>query len=269
MGETDPLSQLVRAVRTSPKYRQVCEEFVRNVGSRELARRPNLKEAVKSTKNKLHQVGGAYLDQGMDYAGWLDDLRQATASAGRASLLPICQRIMQRHASTRERLPILDRFFSTALAGVAPVRTVLDLACGLNPLAIPWMPLAENAEYYGCDVYEDMVDFLNEFLALLGVKGRTWACDLTGRQTFPRVDVAFLLKTLPCLEQLDKSAGLHLLEDIQADHLLISYPVHSLGGRERGMLRNYEANFRSLLADRSWSIQRFEFPTELAFLVSR
>lgn len=269
MNETNRLSELVHAVRTSSKYHAVCEEVVRNVGSRELARRRDLKGAIKSTKNKLHQVGGAYLDRTMNYVEWLDDLRQAAASADRARLHAICRKIMEHHASTRERLPLLERFFSTTLAGIAPVRTVLDLACGLNPLAIPWMPLAEDAKYYACDIYEDMVDFLNDFLALIGVKGRAWACDLTERQPFPKVDVALLLKTVPCLEQMDKSAGPLLLEGIQADHLLISYPVHSLGGRERGMPRNYEARFRELLVDGSWSIQRFEFSTELAFLVTR
>ena len=83
------------------------------------------------------------------------------------------------------------------------------------------------------------------------------------------VHLALLLKTIPCLEQLDKQVGIRLLEGIQAEHILVSFPAHSLGGQSRGMVQNYEAHFREMVAGRHWSVQRFLFPGELAFLVSR
>ena len=81
--------------------------------------------------------------------------------------------------------------------------------------------------------------------------------------------MALILKTIPCLEQLDKTAGLRLLETIQAEHILVSFPVHSLGGRSKGMVENYEARFHALVQGKRWAIQRFEFATELAFLVTK
>ena len=36
-------------------------------------------------------------------------------------------------------------------------KVILDLACGLNPLAAAWMPLAPGATYHAVDVYQDMV----------------------------------------------------------------------------------------------------------------
>jgi hypothetical protein len=35
------------------------------------------------------------------------------------------------------------------------------------------------------------------------------------------------------------------------------------------MPTNYEARFRELVAGKDWSIKRFEFATELAFLISK
>jgi 16S rRNA (guanine(1405)-N(7))-methyltransferase len=52
-------------------------------------------------------------------------------------------------------------------------------------------------------------------------------------------DLALILKTLPCLEQLDKTAGQWLLEAVNVDYLLLSFPVYSLGGRDKHMLENY------------------------------
>jgi 16S rRNA (guanine(1405)-N(7))-methyltransferase len=176
---------------------------------------------------------------------------------------------MGHHASTRERLPILDQFYATVLAGLPPPRTVLDLACGLNPLSIPWMPLAENAEYYAVDIYEDMIGFLGDFMALVGCEGYPRTGDVLQGSLEQRVDLALLLKAIPCLEQVDGAAGLRLLDVIHADHLLVSFPVRALGGGQKGMAGNYEAHFRDLIAGRPWTVRRFEFATELAFLVSK
>jgi hypothetical protein len=59
------------------------------------------------------------------------------------------------------------------------------------------------------------------------------------------------------------------LAEIPADHLLVSFPVASLGGRGKGMRQNYEAHFLELTKDWRGKIQRFEFQTELAYLLSR
>jgi 16S rRNA (guanine(1405)-N(7))-methyltransferase len=274
----DELERLVQAVRKSPKYRSVCLDVVRNVGARELAGQRNWREAVKATKNKLHQVGGAYWD-GVDYAAWLDRLRNAARADGESRRSPgmeyesevrrICREAMQHHASTRERLPILDQFYTQVLAGLPPPRVVLDIGCGLNPLAIPWMPLAPSVEYYAYDMYDDLATFLNGFMTIVAVQGQAQACDVSACPPARRADLALILKTLPCLEQLDRLAGARLLEKIQAEHLLVSFPVRSLGGRDKGMPQSYEAHLQELLSGRGWSVQRFAFSTELAFLIHR
>jgi 16S rRNA (guanine(1405)-N(7))-methyltransferase len=261
------LDQLVTAVRASARYRRVNPNVVANIGTRELTKRRSLKEAIKETKNTLHRIGGAYLTPAMDYARWLETLRQAAATGDPLALRHACRAIMSHHASTRERLPILDHFYATTLAPIAPVRSVLDVASGLNPLAIPWMPLAADAAYLACDMYEDMMPFIAAFMALAGVRGRVWAGDVT--QSCPTEHVHVALKALPCLDQIDKTAGLRLLQMINADHLLVSFPVQSLGAREKGMATNYEARFRATIAGTGWSLTRFAFATELAFLVSK
>ncbi len=261
------LSRLVQAVGASAKYRPICRELVEHIGREELVKRRNLREAVKATKNKLHQVGGAYLPDQARYAAWLAELREVQQLE---ELRPLCTKIMEAHASTRERLPILDEFYSTTLAGLPPLGSVLDLACGLNPLALPWLPLAEGATYWAIDIYEDMMAFVRDFLALplVGVRGQAQARDVLQLGPLPRVNLALLLKAIPCLEQMDKAAGVKLLDAIQADYVLVSFPAHSLGHRDKGMVTNYEAHFRLLLAGRPVQVRRFQFSSELAFLVS-
>ncbi|HEU0028396.1 MAG TPA: hypothetical protein VFQ25_14885 [Ktedonobacterales bacterium] len=269
------LDALVAQVLASPKYRAVSPDLVRRAGAIELAKATNLKEAVKATKNRLHQVAGAYLES-PSYNAWLAELQAAFAEGEPAARLAL-RRVMGRHASTRERLPILDEFYAQTLAGLGPFHRVLDIACGLNPLAIPWAPLATGAEYIACDIYSDLATFLNSAFALPGpfaaVHARAETRDiLSDPPDTSNADLVLLLKAIPCLEQVDRDAGARLLAAIRAPRILVSYPLRTLGGRAVGMERHYDESFHALLArigGSHWRVTRHTFPTELAYLIER
>jgi len=263
------LDRMVIAILKSPKYKDICEDLIRNIASRELSKRRNLREAIIATKNKLHQVAGAYLRSRCDYARWLDELSAAAKSGDKERFLKVCIKIMGYHSSTRERLKILDQFYSITLSDLPPIYTVLDIACGFNPLSIPWMPLGQNVEYHAYDIYKDMMGFIREFMVIANVRGNAHVCDVILSPPTRKADLALVLKTLPCIEQVDKSASLRLLELINADYIIVSYPIQSLGGKDKKMLCNYEARFYELIREKAWSVRRFEFATELAFLVAK
>lgn len=265
MKDDELLVRLVTAVTQSPKYASISPALVQQIGERELAARRTFKEAVKATKNKLHQVGGAYLETKLDYPAMLAQLHQAAGEPD--SFRTACRDLMRRHASTRERLPILDTFYATTLGVLPEIRVIADLACGLNPLAIPWLPFVQPFEYYAYDIYDDMMAFVADFLPMAGVNGRAQTCDIISQPPMQRADLIFILKTLPVLEQVQKGAAAHLLDVLDARYMLITFPAQSLGGRGKGMVQNYEALFEGWVNGRSWQIQRFEFATELAFLV--
>jgi 16S rRNA (guanine(1405)-N(7))-methyltransferase len=267
-AQSELLAELVASVKASSRYQQVSEALIREIGARELARRAGFKEAVKATKNKLHQVGGAYLTGKHDYAAWMSELTRLARREDREDFLAYLKTIMRHHASTRERLPILEQFYETILAELPPVHSVLDIACGLNPLALPWMPFTGPVEYHACDIYHDMVAFLNQFMALLPVQGQTEVRDVIQDCPTRTVDLALVLKTLPCLEQVDKTAGSRLLHTLNARYTVVSFPLRSLSGRARGMQNHYAASFHALL-DPAWSVKRLEFATELAFVVTK
>jgi 16S rRNA (guanine(1405)-N(7))-methyltransferase len=176
---------------------------------------------------------------------------------------------MRFHASTRERLPVIPAFYAEIARRVGPVQSVLDLACGLNPLALPWMALAPGARYLACDIYADLADFLNTFFKHIHMDGQAEVCDLTAAIPAHTVDVVLLLKTLPCLEQLDKSIGPRLLDAIQARHAIVSFPARSLGGRSKGMVQNYSRHFEELLEGRPWRVESWEAGSELVFWMAR
>jgi 16S rRNA (guanine(1405)-N(7))-methyltransferase len=268
MSETQ-LEEVIRSVRSGKRYRSINEGLVRRLAASELAKGRREKEAIKAVRSKLHQIGGAYQEVTIDYPHWQTELNMLPGDLNDPALMDFCERMMQLHTSTRERLPILVDFFTQTLQSIAPIDSVLDLACGLNPLALPWMPLTEDAAYLACDIYDDMIAFVGSFLDHTDISGSANNCNLVEDIPSKPVQLALLLKTLPCLEQLDKDIALPLLQGINAQHLLISFPSQSLTGRrDKGMLQNYETRFRELIKELDWHYQRFEFPGELAFLIN-
>lgn len=263
------LEELIAAVTANPAYAGIAPSLVRRVAVIELAKGRSSRETVKAVRSKLHQVAGAYQEKGMDFQRWRKELLTLPVETSDTAIRMFCREVMQSHASTRERLPILADFYTRIFAALPPIHSVLDLACGLNPLAIPWMPLAPGAAYFAGDIYTALVDFLDEFLDLISMPGDAFLCDLTEDIPQQPVDLALVLKTLPVLEQLDRDLPTRLLDTLNAKSILVSYPAHSLGGRSKGMVANYAARFESLVQGKNWQVQRFDFPGELAFLIRK
>jgi 16S rRNA (guanine(1405)-N(7))-methyltransferase len=82
-------------------------------------------------------------------------------------------------------------------------------------------------------------------------------------------DLAFLLKSAPCLEQQAPGSARRLLERLNARWLVVSYPTRSLGGAGKGMLATYRSQFRVLIEGLADSVHELLFPGELVYVVRR
>ncbi len=260
---------IVQQIRAKKKYQHVDPELITFIASSEIKKYRTLKETVKATANTLHQIAWAYLPQQPDYAAHLQELANLPQDIHAAESRSFCERVMQEHTSTRERLPILTEFYCTLFKDIQPVRSILDLACGFNPLAFSWMPLEKEARYSAFDIFQDMASFLQNFFDHFHIAGRAAVDNLLSQPPQEDGQVALLLKTLPCLEQAEKDSARHLLRSVRAQYFCVSFPVCSIGGKEKGMLINYSQQFESLLDDLDWSYEKFLFRSELAYRVKK
>lgn len=263
----EQLDRLIKAVLESQKYRNVCEDLIKNIGMRELSKHKNFKQAVKSTKNKLHQVGGAYFIKRPDYGSWLEELRVVKKAKCEDLFWEKCTEIMGYHHSTKERLKVMDQFYSSIFSMLPPIHSIMDIACGFNPLSIPKMPVSDVVRYYAYDVYHDLTDFLNGFLKMIGVEGCAETRDVIQDPPAIHADLALILYSMPCLEQIDKSAGKKILESIDANFIVVSYPVRTLVGRVKDMRGFYQAQFNRLIDRKDWDTERLNFSTEMVFII--
>jgi 16S rRNA (guanine(1405)-N(7))-methyltransferase len=267
------LDQVVSAISSSKKYGSICAGTVRRIAERELASHGSLRSATKAAKRRLHQVYGAF-EQPFDYDAAYERLASAYGSGSDLQVETACRAIMALHSSTRERLPFLDRFYPAIFEITGRPSSILDLGCGLNPLAIPWMGLSPVAgepsgvRYIALDIDADRIRFLNRTLALAGFEPLARCQDIL-ISPLPAAAVALLLKMSPSLERQERGATLRLLEEIQAPFVAVSFAVKSLGGREKGMLAHYERRFLDLAESRGWPAEKLEFDAELVFVVRK
>lgn len=269
MSQKEIASRIFEAIQANKKYQRIDPDLIKKLSNQYATRYPSYKLALKATKTKLHQVGTIYQNNAMPYVDWYAQLEQAHQAGNEKEFRAISKTIMQQHVSTQERLPIHQEFYETIFAHLSEVHQIIDVACGLNPLNLPWMPISSPITYYASDIFGDMLRFLNQVFRLREIQGHATLCDLSQNVPAQTADVAFILKTIPCLEQLDRSIGKNLLETIQAKQLVISYPTKSISKKEKGMRDFYAAQFDTLVTNKAWQITRLDFENELVFIVDK
>jgi 16S rRNA (guanine(1405)-N(7))-methyltransferase len=270
------LDGIVSAVASSRKYQGLCTDTIRRIAAHELATHGNTKTAIKATKRRLHQVYGAF-EWDVDYDAAFRQLETAFSAGSDLEIQAACRQLMEGHSSTRERLPILDDFYPSIFGVTELPRSVLDLGCGLNPMALPWMDLvpqpgsgrATAARYIALDIDATRVHFLNRYLALAGLEPLARCQDILAQPPDDIVDVALLLKMSPTLERQEPGSTLRLVDQLRAAHVVVSFAVKSLGGREKGMAQHYQRQFVAWAEERQWLVERLTFETELVFVVAK
>lgn len=267
-----PLETILAQVGESRKYRHIAPQVTARIANRAWERtRRDLKATIKETKNALHQVAGAYFRSAPRYEAW-----QAAIQSGQAeTVLP---EMLAAHASVAERdLATLPDFYAQIFAHLDSPRSILDLACGLHPVAFAaTAPFAKDVAYYAGDIYADLEAFLGGAFPAMGVPGKAFICDLLGDDFAAQIakeigeaDVAFLFKILPLLELWDRGASARLLHALPVRQIVITYPTRSLGGNACGMERNYALRLSEITANAGWRTQALDFPRELCFIVTK
>ena len=219
-------------------------------------------DKVKAVKTKLHQIYGAYAqDNAYKKAAKLLDvleqsvgdtqspaLQEGSIEAQTPSFMDAAKKLLSLHASTKERLPYYPDFYDFIKEYTGPIESILDIGCGYNPFSAPLIPKTGLKYYYAYDIDIKAAELINRFFAILGLPPLAKCMDLAVHIPEDTADIAFICKLLPVLEAQSPGSGFRLVRGLNVRHLLITYPLKSLGGREKGMCKHYGAAFENALA---------------------
>lgn len=284
MSEEAAVEAVVTAVKESRKYGDTGEETIRELAVDAVRHYKKQKDAVKAVRKRLHSIMAPYLGD-PDYDLVADRLDAAFAAGDVADVRMVCRAALHAHLSTRERLPILDQFYARIFEVTGTPSSLMDIACGLNPLALPWMGIGERysvnsdrysvsgersaaLRFYAYDIHVPRIDFVNHYFRLEGLAPLAKVQDVAVQPPQETADVALFLKEMPRFERNYRGQGRPLLEAIQAQWLVISFPrVSTHGGRE--LTDRYRDFMFQLLEGTNWAATELLFDGELVFCVQK
>jgi len=140
------------------------------------------------------------------------------------------QELMNTHKSTKERWAIYSTIFEKIFAITGKPSSILDLGCGMNPLAFSFMNL-EKVDYHAYDLSLEDLEFIKEFYKVIKQKITIKEVDLLEPKkiSFPKTDIVFMLKLLDHID-LHRNHRLseELLKQLKAKKLVISFSAKTL-----------------------------------------
>ncbi len=258
---------LVSELRRSRKYRDTCDGVLDRTAEWALERHKSPKDALKAAKRKLHQVHGLFFDS-VDFARierGLDCMPGPDSEAMRE----FCGSVLDSHISTRERQAHLADFYREVFARTGYPASLLDLGCGLNPFALPWMNLPSGTSYRAIDANLRLASALNRFFEAAGFPALATAADILANVPKDPVEVALCLKLLPALEQQESGFGQRLVSELDARFIVVSFPTRSVGGRNVGMDRHYAHYMGNLLEPSRLHSEPFTIGNELVYILAK
>jgi len=222
------------------KYDMLYPPLVERIYNEETQKHKKSADGIKAAKTRLHLLYGAYNSGNIHKKAdaLLTNLENGADAKETATA------IMKLHASTNERLLHLDALYAFIEKHTGTVESVLDLGCGFNPFSVLHMPLLPKT-YHAYDIDMRTKDLLNRFFSVLKLPQTADCADLAVETPTPHVDLALMSKLIPVLESQSQGRGFALANNTNAKFLVITYPLKSLGGREKGMGKNYAAQFES------------------------
>lgn len=264
-------AEITKSILESKAYRGIDPLLVESIVLHESRNSEKAKEIEKRAKAHLHKIYTAF-NKPVNFEKVFSKLRQAYKSHDMQTAREVLLQAMQAHSSSGERIPILSEFYEQIFAITGIPTSIIDVACGLNPLSIVYLDFPRTIEFHAYDIGSKEVGFLNDVFALTGYdQAHAEVSNLV--ETIPSVhaDIAFLLKTIITIEAQEKGRAIQVIEAINAKKVVVSFPTFNLGiiKNAKGRKENYEKMFNEMIAGKSWAVDRLEFDSELVFIINK
>ena len=267
--DVDQVMALVAEVGKKPAYRAmgIPETTLRDLASKAIERQPSTRMALKTMRRKLHQISAPYLGD-PDYARATTDLRAAFQDGNSTTIEDCCRGILSSHTSTRERLLIMKGFYQQLFSQGGQPASILDLACGLNPLTWRWMGLPAGTRYLAYDIHAPRISFLNAYFRMEGLAGEAILRDILVEPPVETADAAFLFKEAHRFEEREAGCNHDLWYALNVKRLYVSLPPFSMTGRHDLTVKNRRLVERSLSGE-DWRVSELNFPNEQVFVIEK
>lgn len=287
----EALDFLVMLVKASKKFRHVSNDLVEKAILKEIRKRPSFHsilqrsslkgfERNKTAKTLIRRVRSSLFPYtSMHYARkadkryeYFDALKKNTDQEHAEE---INRSILRCHTSSRERLQHYEGLYLDIFSITGQPKSILDIACGLNPFSLPFMGLADF-DYIVSDADPPTCELLKDYFILTqsrGVKGKVLCLnilnddDLETIRKLPIVDVCFLFKILDLLDKRGHKRSEMLLTAVNARYVIVSFATATISGKM--MRKPRRAWFERMLQRLDYSYTLLTRKNEIFYVITK
>jgi len=174
--------------------------------------------------------------------------------------------ILNRHISTKERLPYYEELYERLLKGFGKAN-IFDLGAGINGFSYNYFP--QGTYYIGVEAMGQLVELMNYYFKTRGLEAMAVHKSLFDLEKIKlylkqvkEKKVIFLFKTIDSLEMLERDYSKKFLKEIVplADRVVVSFATRSLIRKTKFRAkRNWIIDF---IKDNFEVLDEFELGTE-------
>jgi 16S rRNA (guanine(1405)-N(7))-methyltransferase len=264
------LDSLIQAVEASHKYRdlKIPHTTLEDILAYESKHSHSRKELEANFRKSLHNIVAPYLED-INYPAETAALHELhDQNPSQETLKAWCLERMSQHASSCERLPYLEIFYQKIFITIGTPISILDLACALDPLGLPWMNLPLTTRFFAYDIHQPRLDFLQTFFQYFYPQAQAIHQDILTEVPGQKADCAFLFKEAHRLEKRRPGSNRELFASLNVKWLVVSLPGRDLAGHHS--LEAYHTSLiQKAIEGRPWHLTTDMAGDELLFFIKK
>ncbi len=217
----DIKAEIVKKIKLKRELSDISDAIVSEVLEKEIKkhnirlealRKSSIKQLIKNARASLRIMSGQFVSSNKE--------RMSLLKQNRISDL------LRTHSSAKERMDFYPEI--RKIIQKLNISSILDLGCGLNPIALA----SSGIKYYAIDIKSSELELVKEYFKVNNINGNIFLQDLRKiNSDLPEADLCLMLKVFDVLEKRGHKIAEQIIRHIKSKYLLISFSTKTLSGK--------------------------------------
>lgn len=281
------ISELITQIKSKKELSTLNDEFIKEILLKQLkelkidfskynsfkqfSRSSICKNIISKTRSQLRIIYGVFIKEpSSNLKKILNEI--STYDDEKINL------ILASHQSSYERLNYYQEIYKKIFSILFDLKlkkdfSILDLACGFNPIAYKYLPI-KPTYYLASDLSNQDMNFIKDFFIKTKISGDAISLDLTNLKSIEKLnslqnfDVCFLFKALDSLESSSRHISKKLISNLNCKFFVVSFPTKTLGGKKQ-ILESKRSWFEKFCEKNNYILHTTDLNNELFYIFSK
>ncbi|MBU0535688.1 MAG: hypothetical protein KKE20_01890 [Nanoarchaeota archaeon] len=172
--------------------------------------------------------------------------------------------ILGFHVSSSERMDFYKEFYQKIFEITGKPESIVDIACGLNPLSFEFMGLPKKTKYYAIELNQNDADAIDEFFRRWKIDGKAFQQDITKETIKFKADIAFTFKIFDII---DNKITERIIKELDVKWIAASFSTKTVSKKDMRFKRR--SGFQKMLRRLGLGYKTITFPNEIVYLIKK